>query len=100
MGKNNGNNISKKLNNKYSQKIFDHAKIPATDAIKTSSKRVIQKTVKATSDLIGNEIINRITKVPKHSETVTKEHDKEIPKERYASPEERQKIIYEITLKA
>ena len=32
-------------------------------------------------------------KVLKNSETVTNENDKEIPKERYISQEERQKII-------
>ena len=30
-----------------------------------------------------------------NSETVTNKHDKEIPKERYISPEEKQKIIDE-----
>ena len=40
----------------------------------------------------------KITKVSKNSEqnyskTFTNENDKEIPKERYISPEERQKII-------
>ena len=40
----------------------------------------------------------KITKVSKNplknnSETVTNENDKEIPKKRYISPEERQKII-------
>ena len=34
-----------------------------------------------------------------NSETVTNEHDKEIPKERYISPEERQEIINELRLK-
>ena len=33
-----------------------------------------------------------------NSETVTNEHDKEIPKERYISPEETQKIIVEMRL--
>ena len=40
----------------------------------------------------------KITKISKisqqnNSETVTNENDKEIPKERYISPEERHKII-------
>ena len=57
----------------------------ATDTLKTSSKRIIQRTAEATGDLIGNKIANRITKVSKksqqnNSETVTNEHDKEIPK--------------------
>ena len=34
-----------------------------------------------------------------NSETVTNEHDKEIPKDRYISPEERQKIIDDLRLK-
>ena len=44
MGKNIGKNISESLNSKYCQKLLDHAKQSATDALKTSSKRVIQKT--------------------------------------------------------
>ena len=35
----------------------------ATDALKTTSKGAIQKTVDATGGLIGNKIANRITKV-------------------------------------
>ena len=60
------------------------------------SKSVIQKIPEATDDLIGNKIANRITKVSKKkSETVANEHDKE----RYISPEERQKMIDELRLK-
>ena len=44
------------------QKLLDHAKKSATNALKTSSKREIQKTKEATADLIGNKIANRITK--------------------------------------
>ena len=33
-----------------------------------------------------------------NSETVTNEHDKEVPKQRYISPEERQKIIESLKL--
>ena len=48
--------------------------------------------------MIGNKIANKIPGVSKNSpqnnsETVTNERDKEIPKGRYISPEERQKII-------
>ena len=85
-----------------SQKPPDHAKKPATDAFKTSSKRVIQKTAEAAGDLIHNKIANRITKVSKNSqqnnlETVTNEND--IPKERFISPEQREEIIHELRLK-
>ena len=55
--KNIGKNISKNLSVKYSQNRLDHANIFATDALKTTSKTVIQKTAEATGDLIGNKIL-------------------------------------------
>ena len=87
MGKNIGKNISKNLIGKYSQKLLDHAKTFATDALKTDSKTAIKKTAEATGDLIGNKTADKIAKVSKTSqqnnlETVTNGHDKEIPKER------------------
>ena len=42
MGKNIKKNISKSVSGKYSQKLLDHEK-SATDAFKTSSKKVIRK---------------------------------------------------------
>ena len=60
-------NVKKNASVKYSQKLLDHAKQSATDAFKTASKRAIQKTAEATTDLIGNEIANNITKVSKNS---------------------------------
>ena len=103
MDKNIGKNISKNLSGKYSQKLLDHAKQSATNVLKTSSRRVIHTTAEATGDLIGNKIVDRITKVSKNSQQnnsdkVTNEHGKEIPKERYISPEERQKIIEDLRL--
>ena len=44
-------NMGKMLSNKYGQKLLDSAKKFTTDAIKTASKRAIQKIVKATGDL-------------------------------------------------
>ena len=74
-------NISKNLNGKYSEKFLYYAKQSAADTLKTSSKRVIQKTAEVTNDLIGNQITNKITKVWTNSrennlETFTNEHDK------------------------
>ena len=48
-------NMGKGLSNKYGQKLLDTAKKSTTGAIKTASKRAIQKTVEATGDLIGNK---------------------------------------------
>ena len=47
MSKNIGKNISKNLSGKNSQKLLDHAKQSATDALKTGAKRVTQKTAEA-----------------------------------------------------
>ena len=52
-----GRNISKNLTSKYSQKLLDHAKKSATDTLKTSSRRVIQKSGETTSHLIGNKLL-------------------------------------------
>ena len=43
MGKNMGRNISKILSGKYIQKLVDHAKQFATDALKTASKKINSK---------------------------------------------------------
>ena len=51
------------------QKVLDHAKQYATDALKTASKRPIQKTAEATGDLISNKIANKITQKLKFSRT-------------------------------
>ena len=75
--------FARSMSNKYGKKLVDTAKTFATDAIKTASKRAIQKPAEATGDLIGNKIAYKITSVPK---------------KRYISPEERQKIIDELRL--
>ena len=57
----------KNLSNEYGQKLFDSAKKSTTDAIKTASKRAVQKTAEATGDLIGIKIVDKITSVSKKS---------------------------------
>ena len=104
MGKSILKNINKNLSGKYSQKLLDHTKKSATDAVKTSLKRVIKKIAEATSYLTGNKITEQILKVSKisrqnNSEIVTNEDDKEIPKEKYISPEKRQEITDALRLK-
>ena len=52
MGKNTGKNVNKYLSSKYGIKLPDHAKKSSTDAIKTSSKIIIQKKAEATELLL------------------------------------------------
>ena len=86
-------NTGKNISSSYSQKLVDSAKKSATDTIKTSSKRGIQKTAEATGDLIGNKIADKITSVTR--ELHSNEANNKIPKERYISPQE---IIDELRL--
>ena len=58
-------NICKNLRNKYGQKFLDSAKKSTTDAIKTASKRAIQKTAEGTGNLTDNEIADKITSFSK-----------------------------------
>ena len=76
-----------------------------TDAIKTASKRTIQKRTEATGDLIGNKIADKITNTAKKSTKELHNNDKteedvEIttPKKRYISSERKQQIIDELRL--
>ena len=96
---------AKNLNNKSGQKLADSAKKSARDALKIASKRAIQKTAEATRDLVGNTISNKITGISielnskkLESEPHSNDVSNEIPKERYISPQERQKIIDELRL--
>ena len=96
-------NMDKSLSNKYGQKLLDSAKKSTTDAIKTASKRAIQKTAEATGDLIGNKIDDKITSVskkPLNNNNNNNNEDIELPthKKRYISLEERQQIINELRL--
>ena len=96
--------MGKNLSNKYGQKLFDSAKTSTTDAIKTSSKRTIQKTAEATGDLIDNKIADKITSISKKPAKELRDNDEtedaEITthKKRYISIEERQQIIDELRL--
>ena len=57
--------LAKNMSNKYSQKLVDTAKKSVTGAIKTASKRAIQKTAEATGYLVGNKIADKITSASK-----------------------------------
>ena len=56
-------NMDKGLSDKYGQKRLDSANKSTTDAIKTASKRAIQKKAEATRDVIGNKSADKITSI-------------------------------------
>ena len=94
--------FARSMSNKYGKKLVDTAKKSATDAIKTASKVVIQKTAEATGDLVGNKIADKITSVSKKSTKTLQTVDEDVKltttQKRHISPEERQKIIDELSL--
>ena len=93
--------FARNMINKYGKKLVGTAKKSATDAIKTASKRAIQKTAEAAGDLIGNEIADKITtSVSKKKSNNNNDDDVKLTtlKKRYISPEERQQIIDELGL--
>ena len=70
--------FARSMSNKFGKKLVDTAKKSATDAVKASSIRAIQKTVEATGQDQDAELTT--------------------PRKKYISPEERQKIIDELRL--
>ena len=64
------------------------------DAAKTTSKRVVQKTLEATGDLIGNKIANTITSLSKTKSKGQEDERQEI----YIPTEKIQQIIDDLRL--
>ena len=65
--------FSRKFGDKYVTKLMDNATKTGMGAVKTASKRVVQKIAEATEDLIGNKIADKITSLGK---TKSKEKEK------------------------
>ena len=82
--------FAKSFSDKNSKSLMDLSKTFA----KTAGKKILKETAKATGDLIGTKIADKITAKPHNKDEVINE----IPKERYISPKERQKIIEELKL--
>ena len=88
--------FSRNFIDKYSKYLMDTGIDVSETFAKTAGKKILKEIAKATGDLIGNKIADKITAKPSK-----KSHDEvnnEIPKERYISPKERQKIIDELKL--
>ena len=82
--------FARNFNDKYSKSLMDLSETFA----KTAGKKILKETEKATGDLIGNKTADKITAKPHNKDEV----NNGIPKERYISPKERQKIIDELRL--
>ena len=87
--------FAKNFSDKYSKSLIDKGVDLSKTLAKTAGKEILKETAKATGDLIGNKIADKITSASKKSHDVV---NNEIPKERYISPKDRQKIINELKL--
>ena len=87
--------FARNFSDKYSKSLIDKGIDVSKKLTKTAGKKILNKTAEATGDLIGNKIADKITSASKKSYD---EVNNEIPKERYISPKERQKIINELKL--
>ena len=107
-----GNKYGKKLmntavktgtnfNSKYGKNLTDTAIKTGKDFVTIAGKKIVHKSAEATGDLIGNKIADKVTSASKKSqnkEIQSNDVNNEIPKERYISPKERQKITDELQL--
>ena len=87
--------FARNFSDKHSKSLMDKGIDLSKTFAKTAGKKILKETAKATGDLIGNKIADKITSASKKSYD---EVINEIPKERYISPKERQKIIDELKL--
>ena len=87
--------FTRNFSDKYSKSLLDKGIDVSKTFAKTAGKKILQETAKATGDLIGNKISDKITSASKISHD---EVNNEIPKERHISPKDRQKIINELKL--
>ena len=88
--------FARNFSDKYSKSLMDKGIDVSKTFAKTAGKKILKETAKATGDLIGNKIADKITSASKKSQP--DEVNNEIPKERYISPNKRQKIINELKL--
>ena len=82
------------FSDKYSKYLMDKGIDLSKTFAKTAGKKILKEIAKATGDLIGDKIADKITAKPHNKDEVING----IPKERYISPKERQKIIDELKL--
>ena len=81
--------FAKNFSDKYSKSLIDKGIDVSKNFAETAGKRILKKSAKATGDLIGNKIADRITAKPIKND---------VTNERYVSPEERQEIINKLRL--
>ena len=81
--------FARNFSDKYSKSLIDRGINVSKTFAKAAGQRILKESAKATSDLIGNKIADKITAKPIKND---------VTNERYVSPEERQEIINKLRL--
>ena len=90
--------VGKKYGKKYGNKLLDNSISVGKDFAKIAGKKVLTKSVKATGDLIGNKIADRITKSTRNKEQKEDDRIMEETQEILIPPEKREQIIKDLKL--
>ena len=82
--------FARSFSDKYSKSLMDKEIHVSKTFAKTAGKKILKERVKATGDLIGNKIADKITSATKKSHD---EVNNEILKERYTSLKKDKKLL-------
>ena len=84
---------------KYGKQLLDTTKKQGTNFVKTAGKKIIDKSVIATGDLIGTKIADKITSLGNKQKNDEKENENVKKQEEIIfPPEKRQQIINDLRL--
>ena len=86
------------MSNKYGRKISDKSMDAGKDFAKIAGKKVLNKSLEATGDMIGNKIADRITKSSRNKAQKEDDRTMEETQELIIPPEKREQIIRDLKL--
>ena len=90
--------VGKNMSNKYSRKILDKSTDAGKDFAKIAGKKVLHKSAEATGELIGNKVVDRITRSSRNKAQKEDDRIMEETQEIYIPPEKREHIIRDLKL--
>ena len=90
--------VGKKMSNKYGRKILVKSMDAGKDFAKIASKKVLIKSAEASGDLIGNKIVDRITKSSRNKAQKEDDRIMEETQELIIPPQKREQIIRNLKL--
>ena len=90
--------VGKKYGKKYGNKLLDNSISAGKDFAKIAGKKVLNKSAEAAGDIIGNKIVDRITKSSRNKAQKEDDCIMEETQELVIPPEKREQIIRDLKL--